>query len=455
MTTSIFPADKTQPFVADNGVTYVWEADRWRVKQYKLDDAALEDYATEEWTEEKIAEAMLDGTVDLTAYATKTYSDGEDDKLQNQIDELATQRGAVREYTVKGVSIGVASRDGELYLSSDEATTLSAISIGIRDNNGNDTPPVEDGDVVDIEVGGAINRYIVASGNISALSLTYQSGASIFAVGNVANLYVYPQNSSSVSKEYVDAQDNALKGYVDYQLGETNDKVGEELEALKEYVDTEIDNLPDNDPVPLDDFMSLTGTQLVTPGNWRIQQNSITKGLSTYISISDEEVRLYHLKEPAESHHAATKGYVDNAISGGGAGGMILDLWTYKGTKNNGNDLNDGEFGSKKLAGGILEIYLANKNSRGVIYHPTPPNSTAEYSHQITESNQGGSPMTVMHQDGRCLWYAETKKIVFNKGTGNYIFIEAIKYRAAFALLVEGDEYMLNVPGFLSSVSGW
>jgi len=390
MTTSIFPADQTKPFVADNGVTYVYEADRWRVKAYKLDESKLEGYVektgddvsgtltwnnakdeaneipyvgirvcenrkrgnkqilwaesggsytdgklvtdieptveasitNKKYVDAQIAEAMLDGTVDLTGYATKTYSDGEDVKLQNQIDELATQRGAVREYTIKGVSIGLASRDGELYLSSDEATTLNAISIGIRDNNGNETPPVEAGDVVDIEVDGVINRYIVASGNIQALSLTYQSGASTFAVDNVVNLYVYPQNSSTASKEYVDAQDNALKGYVDYQLGETNDKVGEELEALKEYVDTEIDNLPDSDPVPLDDFMSLAGTQLVTPGNWRIQQAASGGGTYSYISVDTDELKLYHLQEPTQSHHAATKAYVDAKPSGGSGFGI-------------------------------------------------------------------------------------------------------------------------------------
>jgi hypothetical protein len=154
---------------------------------------------------------------------------------------------------------------------------------------------------------------------------------------------------------------------------------------------------------------------------------------------------------------AANKLYVDEQISnsGGGAGALIPNLWTYKGTKSNGNGLNDGEFGSKKMANNVIEIYLANKNARGVIYHPTKPDSTAEYSHQITESNQGGSPMTVTHKDGRCLWYAETKKIIFNKGTDNYLVIEAIKYRAAFDLLVEGQQYMLNVAGFLSPASGW
>lgn len=44
----LFPSDKTQPFVAENGVTYVYEADRWRVKQYKLDKAALEGYVEQD-----------------------------------------------------------------------------------------------------------------------------------------------------------------------------------------------------------------------------------------------------------------------------------------------------------------------------------------------------------------------------------------------------------------------
>ena len=113
MTTS-FPTDKTQPFVADNGVTYYWDSDRWRVKQYKLDDAALEDYATEQWTEEKIADAILDGTVDLTGYATVVYSDAEDQELQNQIDELGVTKGKVARYTTINLTGSPASRPGDL-----------------------------------------------------------------------------------------------------------------------------------------------------------------------------------------------------------------------------------------------------------------------------------------------------------------------------------------------------
>jgi hypothetical protein len=140
------------------------------------------------------------------------------ESLQNEVEELATQRGAAREYTVKGVSYNVASRDGELYLSSTTAADINVISIGIRDINGNETPPVDVGDILDLEVEGEINRYTVTNGNITGLELSYQSGESTFAVDQNVRVYIYPQNSSSASKEYVDAQDSALKDYIDTEI---------------------------------------------------------------------------------------------------------------------------------------------------------------------------------------------------------------------------------------------
>ncbi len=230
----------------------------------------------------------------------------------------------------------------------------------------------------------------------------------------------------------------------------TNEYVDTGDKDVKDYVDDAIEAIPDTD---LSNYIKNEGTtDLPDDTDWKIKQHNAGGSNKTLLQVKEGSLGLYNLKEPSQPHHAATKSYVDSNV---GSGAFNIDLWTYRGSGNTGNDLNDGEFKSKKMANGVLELYLAHKNSRGVIYYPSPPNSTNEYSHQITESNQGGSPMTVMHKDGRCLWYAETKKIVFNKSTGNYVLIEAIKYRAAFDLLVEGEQYMLNVAGFLSPVSGW
>jgi hypothetical protein len=68
--------------------------------------------------------------------------------------------------------------------------------------------------------------------------------------------------------------------------------------------------------------MTLTGTQRVSPGNWRIQQATSTGGTYSYISVDTDELKLYHLQEPTQSHHAATKAYVDAKPSGGSGTGI-------------------------------------------------------------------------------------------------------------------------------------
>ena len=45
--TITFPTDKTQPFLAENGVTYVWDTDRWRVKAYKVEEDSRLPYRIE------------------------------------------------------------------------------------------------------------------------------------------------------------------------------------------------------------------------------------------------------------------------------------------------------------------------------------------------------------------------------------------------------------------------
>ena len=201
-----------------------------------------------------------------------------------------------------------------------------------------------------------------------------------------------------------------------------------------------------------------SGSQELETSKWSIRQKDANENLKTFISVENGTMNLYHVPLPESGTHAANKQYVDEAVSnsGSGAAGLTLNLWTYKGSKNSSSGLNDGEFGSRMLSGNVLELYLAGRNSQGKIYHPTNTNNAIfEYSHQITNSGQAGSPLTVMAKDGRCMWYAETKKIVFNKGNSSGVMIEAVQFRAAVNLLTEGEQYMLNVPGFLSPVAGW
>ena len=190
MTTS-FPTDKTQPFVAENGVTYYWDSDRWRVKQYKLDDAALEDYATEVWTEEKIAEAMIEGEVDLSSYATVVYSDAEDKELQNQIDELGVTKGKVARYTTENTSGTPVARPGQLSVNAADPASVSLIGFGTEDADGILTKPMADGDIVEFvdAVNGNVSRFKIldASAAPTVVSVEYVSGDNDFVVDDKGN----------------------------------------------------------------------------------------------------------------------------------------------------------------------------------------------------------------------------------------------------------------------------
>ena len=223
--TTAFPTDKTQPFVAENGVTYVYDSNRWRVQAFKVDDSVLEDYATKEWTEDKIAEAELDGDIDLTTYATKTYSDAEDEKLQLQIDELGVTKGKVARYATDNVSGLPVSRPGQLAFDASDPASVNLASFGIEDADGVLTKPMANQDIIEFvdAINNKVSRYkiIDASGAPTLVQIEYISGDNDFQVGEEEQVYIYPQNSTGVSKDYVD---DALKTKVD--------KNGDEMKGL-------------------------------------------------------------------------------------------------------------------------------------------------------------------------------------------------------------------------------
>ena len=261
-----FPTDKTQPFVAENGVTYYWDADRWRVKTYKkeadtrlpyrlgTDKAARsarsgepsielvdaeDNYSNVKFfgvngieCESTISGIKIDGhqlmgsgDIDLTAYATIDYSDAEDHKLQLQIDELGVTKGKVARYITDNVSGSPVARPGELAFNSSDPASVNLVSFGTEDADGILTKPMADQDIIEFvdAVNSKVSRYkiIDASGAPTLVAVEYVSGDNDFQIGEEEQVYIYPQNASGVSKDYVD---DSLKTKVN--------KSGDEMKGL-------------------------------------------------------------------------------------------------------------------------------------------------------------------------------------------------------------------------------
>lgn len=388
----------------------------------------------------------------------------EQNKIKLGLEELQVTKGSVARYKIAGTSIGVAGRDGELYVNNAVAADVGAMSFAPFDLNGQPLKPCNVGDIIELVEAvalatvGEVTRYRIVSGEPQALNVEYLSGTNDFVVDEFQEVYIYPQNEVGASKDYVDAQDAT-------KVSKSGDTMTGALTVQNTVLLSHDDGkkqlkLSPNHSDYFTNIYAYNGGGM----RFRVAPENAETDYKTAVSIAyvthtvdgntyPVETAVNWLRNPTQPHHAANKAYVD-ANSGGG-GGIKLDLWTYKGPKSDGNSLGDGEFASKKLAGGVLELYLGRRNSRGVFYHPTPANSTAEYYHQVTQSSQNGSPLTITQQDGRCVWFAETKKLIFNKSSANYSVIEAIHYRGAVDLLIEGNQYMLNVPGLIGPVSGW
>ena len=428
-------------------------------------------------TSGETAQTEIQNTVDTALgvqndlLARVQAGEAEQQRIKLDIEELGITKGSVARYKITATNIGAAGRNGELYVNNAAAADVQAMSFAPFDLNGQPTKPCNVGDIVELVQAaalanvGEVSRYRILSGDSNALTVEYLSGTNDFEVDQTQEVYIYPQNEEGVSKEYVDAQDELLvkksgdtmdpNSYLKFASG------GLIFNTVSDVRQSVLYEANEN----LTQWTAYNGKSIkITardgdPGGGRTYIDVRTADSSGTAGEDDGyRMKLYHVATPTSDFDAANKKYVDNAVSnsGGGTAGITLNLWTYRGSKSSSSGLNDGEFGSRMLSGNVLELYLAGNNSQGKIYHPTNTNNAIfEYSHQITNSGQAGSPLTVMHKDGRCMWYAETKKIIFNKGNVSGVMIEAVQFRAAVNLLTEGDQYMLNVAGFLSPVSGW
>ena len=315
MASFTFPADKLD-FTAANGITYTWDVgeEKWRVKAFRSQDDLLVSVGDTAPSDPKKGDLWYDSKPDSlklfvydgTAWVVATPLDGVntdiDDinatieaalivqndllarvasgevkqaQIELSLEELSITKGSVSRYQIKGTSFGVASRNGELYVNSSDPELVTTMSFAPFDLNGAPIKPALTGDIVElVEAAGTLNtgevsRFrITSGGDTQALVVEYLGGTNVFDIDEILEVYIYPQNEETASKEYVDSQD-----------------------ALK---------------------VNLSGENEIT-APWQIKTEN-----KTYITAGSDELRLYHLADPTDRDDgwAANKGYVDGKTAG-------------------------------------------------------------------------------------------------------------------------------------------
>ena len=163
-------------------------------------------------------------TVDPNDYYTKLQVDALDGHLQDQIDELTVTKGAASVYTLNEIGIQVGIRPGDFYIDSTVAKNVSFLALAPEDNNGNDRPLGDVGDI--IEIVGLNNRsyrYTITTASDGIAGVEFLVAAhpdDLFIAGTTFTIYIYPQNKTTASLDYVDSSvaPKADKTYVDEQL---------------------------------------------------------------------------------------------------------------------------------------------------------------------------------------------------------------------------------------------
>ena len=356
---AIFPSDKTQPFVAENGVIYVYEDDRWRVKTYKVEEDGRLPYrietdkvlrigdTTPQSTTAEVqlvdnqdnfsnvrftgtngvvvtsdaqgitfdgAALMGDIALELDDYETKVDSQAGDQNLQNQIDDLSVSKGKVARYKIENVIGTPVARPGQLSVNTTFPNNVVLVSFGVEDLDGVLTKPMATGDIIEFvdAASSKVSRYRItdAAGAPTGVGVEYISGNNDFVKDQEEQVYIYPQNASGASKDYVDAQDNL-------KLNLTGGTLTNSLTFKRGNKATSQFGIEPNSGT------SDTNIYVFNDGQMRLRSShtsSIDDRVGSHIVLDPNGgvplTKIYNVVEPTNDTMAANKLYVDNATSG-------------------------------------------------------------------------------------------------------------------------------------------
>ena len=407
----VFPEDKAD-FTAPNGVTYHWDGTKWVTKAFKADEDSRLPYRIET---DKVTrsgkEARMGPEIDLVD-AENNYSnvkftgangiqvtsdiqginfDGSDlcskaefaadqaaqDQLiaanRRSIEELEVTKGPVSRYTCKGTSFNVASRDGEFYVNAAAAADVTAISFAPFDLNHNTTRPVSVGDIIEfvesknLRNAGEVSRYRVVSGDDpGALTVTYLNGNNEFEVDETEEVYIYPQNTETASKEYVDTHflpltGGELSGSLSIKNGDT--KTHPQFAFAPNGGTDYATNI-----YGLEGQMRLRTSHTGTEGDH--QGSHIVLDPDVAGDGANPTTKIWKVPLPTSSDMAASKAYVDQEVAAGGGGSNYTLPTASTGTKGGVKAATTGGtyVSCTKMSGEVMGVIESTNTARGVNY---------------------------------------------------------------------------------------
>ena len=243
-------------------------------------------------------------------------------QLDHSIKELAVTKGKVARYTTTEInSVPNVSRPGQLAVNNADPSEVTLVSFGTEDLDSILTKPMANGDIVEfVDVNGNVNRFTVidGAGSPTLVAVRYVSGDSDFVVGEDEQVYIYPQNVSGASKDYVDEQD-ALK------LNLT----GGTLSGRLVTDDIHIEKAADQESGAPRIALTKGGAKVASMWQYGdsevhfdVEKGYEFKVLNTHsngtryshIHIRNDFTEIHHLMYPTNDDHAASKKYVDDAV---------------------------------------------------------------------------------------------------------------------------------------------